>query len=111
LELYLDAAEQYPAVLSRSSEGPRLHGKLVIDKSSSLSWIVSLILTLAIMACGVWFFVAFIQMGVNSFRANLQDYSKGVMEFLDLIKPIFPQKSGRISRRRPRTSCRLSCQK
>lgn len=92
LELYLDAAEQYPAVLSRSSEGPRLHGKLVIDKSSSLSWIVSLILTLAIMACGVWFFVAFIQMGVNSFRANLQDYSKGVMEFLDLIKPIFPQK-------------------
>jgi len=92
LELYLDAAEQYPAVLARSNEGPRLHGKLVIDKSSSLSWIVSLILTLAIMAAGVWFFVAFIQMGVNSFRANLQDYSKGVMEFLDLIKPIFPQK-------------------
>ena len=104
LELYLDAAEQYPAVFSRtndgkwrrpthpvnpiwfgifvgkqwmlehhvprSTEGPRLRGKLVIDKSSSLcpwqisqswhsqlplrSWIVSLILTLAIMAAGVW---------------------------------------------------------
>ena len=91
LELYLDASEQYPAVLSRSTTGPRLRGKLEIDKSSSLSWLVSLLLTLAIMAAGVWFFVAFIQMGVNSFKDNLSDYSKGVMEFLDLIKPIFPK--------------------
>jgi len=43
------------------------------------------------MAASVWFFVAFIQMGVNSFKDNLSDYSKGVMEFLDLIKPIFPK--------------------
>ena len=91
LELYLDASEQYPAVFSRSTTGPRLRGKLEIDKSSSLSWLVSLLLTLAIMAAGVWFFVAFIQMGVNSFKDNLSDYSKGVMEFLDLIKPIFPK--------------------
>ena len=91
LELYLDASEQYPAVFSRSTTGPRLCGKLEIDKSSSLSWLVSLLLTLAIMAAGVWFFVAFIQMGVNSFKDNLGDYSKGVMEFLDLIKPIFPK--------------------
>ncbi|CAK9006875.1 unnamed protein product [Durusdinium trenchii] len=92
LELFLDASEQYPAVFSRSATGPQIHGQLEIDKSSSLSWFVSLILTLAIMAGGVWFFVACIQMGISSFTANLSDYKTGVMDFLDLIKPIFPEK-------------------
>ncbi|CAK9007230.1 unnamed protein product [Durusdinium trenchii] len=92
LELFLDASEQYSAVFSRSATGPQIHGQLEIDKSSSLSWFVSLILTLAIMAGGVWFFVACIQMGISSFTANLSDYKTGVMDFLDLIKPIFPEK-------------------
>eukprot|EP00913_Durusdinium_trenchii_P024216 g22736.t1 len=94
---YASSKEEGPelpqrALRSRSATGPQIHGQLEIDKSSSLSWFVSLILTLAIMAGGVWFFVACIQMGISSFTANLSDYKTGVMDFLDLIKPIFPEK-------------------
>eukprot|EP00438_Fugacium_kawagutii_P025735 Skav210491 [mRNA] locus=scaffold737:952629:954230:- [translate_table: standard] len=88
-ELFLDSAEEYPAVFPKSS-GTRLRGKLVIDKSSSLSWLVSLILTLAIMAAAVSLFVLFIQLGVKSFTSNLNSYVTGVTDFLELIKPLFP---------------------
>ena len=58
-----------------------------------ISWLLFVKVNATVGGFGLFrFFVAFIQMGVNSFKANLSDYSKGVMEFLDLIKPIFPQK-------------------
>ena len=42
------------------------------------SWFLSLLFTLAIVAGGVWFFVACIQMGVSSFANNLPDYRKAL---------------------------------
>ncbi|CAJ1337398.1 unnamed protein product, partial [Effrenium voratum] len=92
LELYVDASKSYPAVLPRGQNGTRtLHGTLEMDKSSSVTWFLSLLLTLAIISGGVWFFVTCIQLGVKSFTDNLDDYKKGVTEFLDLIKPILPE--------------------
>jgi len=98
VELFLDASEQYPSVVPvraadvHSPPLPRTHlsGTLEMDKSSSLSWLLALIITLAIISGGMWFFITCINLGVQSFTQNLEYYKKGVEEFLKLVQPILP---------------------
>ncbi|CAE7524593.1 unnamed protein product [Symbiodinium pilosum] len=92
LELFLDASEHYAAVVPTRHPTSRtnLTGTLEMDKSSSLSWFLALILTLLLVSGGMWFFIECINLGVQSFTANLDDYKKGVEEFLNLVKPILP---------------------
>jgi len=93
LELFLDASEQYAAVIPMSPPTTRsnLNGTLEMDKSSSLSWLVALLGTLLLVSAGMWFFIECITLGVQSFTANLDDYKKGVEDFLNLVKPILPE--------------------
>ncbi|CAE7841404.1 CPK22, partial [Symbiodinium sp. KB8] len=93
LELFLDASEQYAAVIPTSPPTTRsnINGTLEMDKSSSLSWLVALLLTLLLVSAGMWFFIECITLGVQSFTNNLDDYKKGVEDFLNLVKPILPE--------------------
>eukprot|EP00931_Biecheleriopsis_adriatica_P044775 TRINITY_DN25638_c0_g1_i1.p1 TRINITY_DN25638_c0_g1~~TRINITY_DN25638_c0_g1_i1.p1 ORF type:complete len:576 (-),score=106.68 TRINITY_DN25638_c0_g1_i1:14-1741(-) len=94
LELYLDAAETYPAVLPHdlpdASDPRRVSGTLQIDKTSSVTWSLALVGTLLLAGFGCWIFVESLILGVASFAENMGDYKKGIDEFLKLIKPLLP---------------------
>ncbi|CAE8649258.1 unnamed protein product, partial [Polarella glacialis] len=68
-----------------------LTGVLEVDKTSSVSWAIAFVITLAIVFLGMWVFVFCICAGVNTFTANLDDYKKGVNEFVDWVAPILPK--------------------
>jgi predicted PurR-regulated permease PerM len=92
VRLYLDQEERYPAVIAdpQRRDLQCIRGILKVDQTSNISWTIALLLTLSMVSAGIWIFVVSITKGVAAFTANLDDYKKGVQEFVDLVKPILP---------------------
>lgn len=90
LQLFLDQADQYPAVLpgTQANRNIQLVGTLQVDKASSISWIVAFILSVAFMSGCCFVFVTCLIVGVQSFIDSIEDYKTGVNEFISYVKPL-----------------------
>lgn len=94
IELFLDAQEQYPAVIQTEEfplpQGRCIHGKLEIDRTSSISFFLAALTAVAIVVAGIAAFAVLVIAGVKSLEDNLDSYKKGVTEFIDWFGRALP---------------------
>jgi len=90
LQLFLDiGCSRYPAVVEEQNRlgDPQpvvaeVVGTLEVDKTSQLSWAVSVLAVLLMVLAGLTAFVYLLTIGVNALQNSLPDYEKGVSETL-----------------------------
>jgi predicted PurR-regulated permease PerM len=81
MELFLDRNEEYPAVISLGdAEGPNLKGTLELDRSSVVSWTISVLMALVVLIICLSIFSLTFFLGVQSFQQNIDGYARGVDE-------------------------------
>lgn len=103
LELFLDQeCSEYPAVMKtaalsiRDSQntGQKLKGIVEIDRTSTLSWSVSVAISMMLMLAALFVFFMAASLGVDALRENSANYSRGVEEmivwFTDLMGHFMP---------------------
>jgi len=90
LELFLDAAGAYPAVLESgrppgtAQEAPvRWRGRLELSRRTSCSWGLAFVLTLCLVALVVIAVLTLIAGGVDALTDHIGDYQKGVTDTTD----------------------------
>lgn len=83
LQLFLDSdCSQYPAVFTTNSGGTSLKGALELDRTSIMSWSVSVFLAMMVLGFGMFIFFFTVSLGVDALQDNSANYSKGVEDLI-----------------------------
>jgi len=98
LQLFLDRQKQYPAVLelpSLQGFGEEIEGTLEVDKRSTVSWAISMLIAFSIVGLIAYAFVILIGQSITGVQDNFEAYKKGVEDLIDDVNRglthIFPK--------------------
>lgn len=90
LELFLDSAclvypavWENPALLQSNETGIRLSGVARIDRSSSISWTVSFVISFMIMVAALGLFTIFLVNGIAGLKQHIHEYQRGLVDVVD----------------------------
>ncbi|CAE8647820.1 unnamed protein product, partial [Polarella glacialis] len=83
LDLSLDHAAHYPAMVTPTADMPTLQGLLEIDKTHFVSYTVAVVVALSFIGCCLAVFIWLVSCGVEALTKNVSAYVKGGREFID----------------------------
>eukprot|EP00437_Effrenium_voratum_P023037 CAMPEP_0181413516 /NCGR_PEP_ID=MMETSP1110-20121109/9014_1 /TAXON_ID=174948 /ORGANISM="Symbiodinium sp., Strain CCMP421" /LENGTH=554 /DNA_ID=CAMNT_0023536335 /DNA_START=1 /DNA_END=1665 /DNA_ORIENTATION=- len=82
VELFLDHAEHYPALVPPLPQMPNLTGSLEVDSTHAVSYWVAIMVAMAFVALFLALFVWLISVGANTLSNNVGSYVHGGQEFI-----------------------------
>jgi len=102
LELFLDNAEAYPAVLD-DGEVPqhlRIKGLLQVERSSTFSWTSSFIVVMALLLVAIAAWCSLLGLGITALIDNVHAYQVGISEIgkwvIDSLRRFLPESTLKI---------------